>query len=190
MTFFPKTLFLALALVSPFFLPQVQARPILGDIDFSGVVTFDTMSLNTATRITNWNTSLVTRDTGDFSGIALGTHSTMSAWTFSPSTATPGLWTVGGFTFNLSSSAVVSQSAVFLNITGIGTISGNGFDPTPGLWSFTSSNSNGTNNATFSFQTNTVAVPEGSTVALLATGSVALAALRHFGRKAKTSAQS
>ena len=189
MKFFPKLLLLALAFASPVVLPEAQARPIIGDIDFSGVVTFDTISLATAKQVTNWNTSFVTRDTGDFSGIGLGTHSVMSAWTFNPSTATPALWSVGGFTFNLTSSAIVGQSAVFLNISGIGTISGNGFDPTPGLWSFTSSNSNGTNNATFSFQANTVAVPESSTVALLASGALALIALCRWGGITKKAAR-
>lgn len=173
----PTLLLLALVLVGPWLLPQAQARPIVGDIDFSGVVTFDTMSLATATRVTNWNTSFVTRDTADFSNIAMGTHSVMSAWAFNPATPTPSLWTVGGFTFDLSSSTVVMQSSTFLNISGVGTLSGNGFDPTPGLWTFTSSNSNGNNTSTFSFQTNTVAVPEGSSIALLTVGLLMFAFL-------------
>ena len=51
-------------------------------------------------------------------------------WIFHPSTATPGLWSVGGFTFDLISATVVTQTATFLNITGTGTVSGNGFEDT------------------------------------------------------------
>jgi hypothetical protein len=77
----------------------------------------------------------------------------------------------------------VSQSATFLNITGFGTASGNGFDPTPGTWSFTSSDSNGQNQTTFGFQAQSTAVPEPSTVALLGAGISSLIASRK--RRAK-----
>ncbi len=183
MKFPPKTLLVVLALACAFFTSRAQARLVIGDIDFSGVVTFDTMSLATAKQVSNWNTSFVSRDTGDFSGISFGTHSVMSAWAFNPSTPTPSLWTVGGFTFDLSNSVVASQSATFLNVSGVGSISGNGFDPTPGLWSFTSSNSNGNNSSTFSFQSNTVAVPENGSLALFTLG-LSLIVLLQARRKA------
>jgi PEP-CTERM motif len=95
-----------------------------------------------------------------------------------PGPATPHLWQVGGFNFDLSSSIVISQSANFLNVAGTGTISGNGFDATPGNWSFTSSDSNGAPETTFGFQTQTTAVPEPSTLALLAIGAGGLVSSR------------
>lgn len=60
-------------------------------------------------------------------------------------------------------------------LSAFGTLSGNGFDATPGTWSFTSSNANGTPQSTFGFQTQTAAVPEPGTLALLAVGAVGLA---------------
>ena len=39
---------------------------------------------------------------------------------FTPPTATPGLWSVGGFTFDLDESTVVLQNADFLIISGTG----------------------------------------------------------------------
>src|SRR5712692_6040169 len=48
------------------FCQQAQARPVMGDIDFGGVVTFDTMSLATATRVNVWNIAFVLQDSGDF----------------------------------------------------------------------------------------------------------------------------
>src|SRR3984893_11327140 len=101
------------------FCHQAKAAPIQGTIDFAGVVTFDTMSLATATRVNVWNSSFVLQDSGDFSSIAAGTNVTMAApWIFTPSTNTPSLWSVGGFKFDLASSVIVSQSATFLNVTG------------------------------------------------------------------------
>ena len=168
--------------------PTLKAAPITGSIDFGGVVTFDTLSLATATRVSIWNSSFVLQDFGSFSSVAPGTNVTMAApWIFNPSTATLSLWTVGGFTFNLSSASVVTQNANFLNITGLGTVSGNGFDPTPGIWSFSSSNSSGSNSSTFGFQATTQAVPESSTTALMTIGALGLAGLRYFHRRAQAS---
>ena len=148
----------AILLASP-----AQSAPIQGSIDFGGVVTFDTMSLATATRVNIWNSSFVLQDSGNFSSIAPGTNSTMAApWIFNPSTATPSLWSVGGFTFDLSSSTIISQSSTFLDIRGVGTISGNGFDPTPGTWSFSASRGDGGNASNFGFQAQSAAIPEAS----------------------------
>ena len=172
--------------VTTFFTSELVAAPVTGSIDFGGVVTFDTMSLATATRVSVWNSSFVLQDSGSFSSIAPGTNVTMAApWIFNPSTATPSLWSVGGFKFDLTSASVATQNANFLNVTGLGTVSGNGFDPTPGIWSFSSSNSNGSNSTTFGFQATTDPVPESSTVVLLATGALIFAGLHYFRRKAE-----
>ena len=87
-----------------------------------------------------------------------------------PSTNTPGLWMVGGFTFNLSAT-VVDQTATFLNITGTGIIRADGFDDTVATWAFTVQNAGG-NQDFFSFSANSATgVPDGgSAVALLGMG--------------------
>jgi hypothetical protein len=185
MRIFPKTVaaMLAVSLASVLFYSQAGARPIVGSIDFGGVVTYDTTSLATAARVNIWNSSFVLQDSGDFSSISPGTHSTMAApWIFNPSTNTPGLWSVGGFTFNLSSATITTQTANFLNISGVGTITSTtqGLDPTPGVWTFNSTNSNGSNSSTFGFQATTDPVPEPSTVAFLALSGFGLIASRYF----------
>ena len=102
-----------------------------------------------------------------------------SSWTFDPGGAQPALWAVGGFTFNLTSSSIVLQNAVGLVVSGLGTIVGNGFDPTPGSWSFSTQNPGAGNPAVFSFSGATGAppggpgVPDGGVTALLL-GSVLL----------------
>jgi VPDSG-CTERM motif len=66
-----------------------------------------------------------------------------------------------------------------IDITGTGTLTGNGFDPTPGAWEFTSQSALGRRHLTFSFSADTSAVPDGgSAVALLGIALVGVEALR------------
>ena len=170
---------------------QAQAAPITGDIDFAGRAFFDTQSLATATRVTLFtdaagtaNRANVVGSNGSFSGIAFGTSAVFNPYTFTPSTPTNPLWTVGGFTFNLATSTIANQSASFLNVTGTGTLTGGaGFDPTPGSWTFTSSSANGASSESFSFAANTRAQPSGvpdggSALALLGMALVGVEAVR------------
>jgi hypothetical protein len=193
-----KTILAALAtgvLSCALFSQQAQAAPINGDIQFAGEVAFDTNSLATATRVVTWfdvfhnaGFSTVTSATGDLGGIAPGTQATMGQpWIFNPSTPTPGLWSVGGFTFDLLSATIVTQTAKALVIEGSGIVSGNGFDPTAMDWSFTTQSSGGRTRTTFSFSANGVAVgvPDGgSAVALLGIALTGIEVLRRKRRRA------
>lgn len=163
------------------FSQQAQAALITGNINFAGSVTFDG-PLGTANAVTSFiNTHVESGGTGDFAGIPINTPVAMAAsWTFDPSTPTPGLWSVGGFTFNLLSSVIVFQSPQGLIITGTGIVSAAGFDDTAMDWSFTSQKS-GT--GTFSFSANSTAVPDGgSAVALL---GIALTGIEVLRRRVK-----
>jgi hypothetical protein len=164
------------------FCQQAQATPITGDVTFGGIVTFDSTNLSLATQVSAWDLSIVTSDSGSFSSIPILSNVSMTApWIFNPSTATIPLWQVGGFTFDLTSSTIVHQDNFFLNVTGVGNISGAGFTTTPGSWSFTVSNANGKTHSTFGFQSDTTAVPDsGATAALL---GVALAGVEVLRRK-------
>jgi protein with PEP-CTERM/exosortase system signal len=168
------------------FCQQVQATPITGDITFGGVVTLDSTHLNLATQVSTWDLSIVTSDSGSFSSIPILSNVTMTApWIFNPSTPTIPLWSVGGFTFDLTSSTIVTQTNFFLNIRGVGSLSGPGFTTTPGSWSFTISDALGGPSSTFGFEPDTAAglVPEGgATVALL---GLALAGVEVLRRKFK-----
>ncbi len=164
---------------------QAQGAMIDGAITFAGGAVFDTMSLATATRVDDFSDVVVQSRDGDFAGfVAVGDSVTMAEpWIFSPSTPTPGLWSVGGFTYDLTSATVELQNADFLIITGTGIISGNGFDATPGMWSFTSQSPDA--NGIFSFSAsgdfNGGGVPDGgTTVALL---GLALAGIEVLRRK-------
>jgi hypothetical protein len=166
------------------FSEQAQATAIQGSINFAGSVQFDTNFVNATTVVTwfdiNGNagfSSVAAGGTGDFAGIAPGTQATMAQpWIFNPSTPTPSLWSVGGFTFDLLTSTVVTHNAQFLTILGTGIVSGNGLDPTSMEWSFTSQNLGGT---IFSFSATGVAVPDGGpAVALFGIALVGIEVLR------------
>jgi hypothetical protein len=103
-------------------------------------------------------------------------------WIFNPSTPTPALWSVGGFTFNLLSSTIVTQNASFLSIKGTGIVSGNGFEPTAMDWAFTTQSSGGRSRQFFSFSANGAVPDGGSAVALL---GLALTGIEIFRRKVK-----
>jgi hypothetical protein len=166
-------------------IPQAPAA-ISGEIGFTGATAFDTPSLATATKVDIWRDAngvigflTVSDVTGSFSGIALGTDATMAApWVFNPSTSTPGLWSVGGFTFDLTSATITLQNASFLDIKGVGTINGQAAD-----WAFTAQSANGQNQTFFTVSANNVTVPDGGQTAMLLGFGLSLlgVARRYFG---------
>jgi protein with PEP-CTERM/exosortase system signal len=168
---------------------EAQAARINGTIDFAGAVHFDSSHLDAVNQVLTWRDvngnlgfSNVAAFTGDFGGfVTLGQQATMATpWTFIPSTDTPGLWSVGGFSFHLLSSIVVTRDAEFLNIKGSGIVSGNGFDPTNANWAFSVQDAGGTHDF-FSFSANVATVPDGgSAVALL---GISLGAIEFIRRK-------
>ena len=113
---------------------EAQATQIDGTIGFAGTVIFDSSVLQNVTQVNEWhdifgngpNFSNVANVTGTYAsfrgGIPLGTQVTMAIpWVFT--SATPGLWSVRGFTFKLLSARIVMQTGTFLDIIGTGIIS-------------------------------------------------------------------
>ncbi|HTR40276.1 MAG TPA: VPDSG-CTERM sorting domain-containing protein [Pseudomonadales bacterium] len=154
-----------------------QAVPITGNITFAGGVTLDTSSAGTATEVLSWTgpggtgLPVVISGDGSFSGIAGGTGATFASdWHFN-SGAVSGLWSVGGFTFDLTSSHIVFQggSPDGVVVDGIGAVSGNGLDPEAMTWSFSTSDPSA--DGVFSFQvadgSTGGSVPDGGTTAML-----------------------
>jgi len=167
---------------------EAQAVQIDGTIDFAGSTRFDSSHLDAATIVVEWRDvfgnsgfSNVAAFSGNFVGfINLGDQATMATpWTFTA--PTPGLWSVGGFTFDLRHATIVDQTATFLNIKGTGIISGNGFEDTPARWAFSVQNAGG-NRDFFSFSANSATgLPDGgSAIALLGMG---LGVIRFTRRK-------
>jgi hypothetical protein len=183
---------LAIAFVSCGLLSQqAQATPMVmiqGEIQFIGTVEFNTTNLDTATQVTTWfdafgnagHTTIGFGNTGDFAGITPGTQVNMAQpWIFNPSTPTPNFWSVGGFTFNLLSSTIITQTKSFLNIEGTGIVSGNGFTPTVADFAFSVQNAGGGHHVSFTFSANETEVPDGgSTVAFLGLALTGIEVLR------------
>lgn len=167
------------------------ALPITGSLDFSGGVLLDGTSLSTATKVLNWSSVAVTNG-GVTAGSTLdttinpGDSVTMSfPWSFN--SGMPALWTVGGFTFNLGTSSVIFQDSEFLTVKGFGLIVGNGYDPTPATWYFTSQGQ-GLTDSNFSFSATTLGtrslVPDsGATALLFSAAFCGLALTQRFKRR-------
>jgi hypothetical protein len=171
-----------------------QAVPISGNITFVGGVELNSSSAATASEVTAWTgfggngSPLVESADGSFSGIAPGTAATFSSPWFFNSGAVSGLWSVGGFTFNLTSSHIVNQGTTVeggvpigaATVEGIGAIMGNGQNPEAMTWSFSINDPSaaGAKGQIFSFQvadgtvgstttTPPSSVPDGGTTAMM-----------------------
>jgi hypothetical protein len=153
-----------------------------GDLQQSGPVGF---TFDSATGVSAWSSILVNNVQGDFSPfLATGDTLTIKApWSFN-SGSVPDFWTASGFHFDLISSSVAFQSATSLAVYGTGTVWGNGFDPTPGVWNFSTQSIAANNMFSFSAAVGTGAaasVPDGGlTLLFLGGGLVGLSLIaRH-----------
>jgi hypothetical protein len=161
------TKILGVAVIALALVQTSQAAFITGAIGFTGIAQYDTASVGTATKVLNWVNPAVNGTSGDFSGLANSTPVAFApTWSFNSGGVNP-FWSVGGFTFQLLSSAIVIQSANFLSVEGTGIVTGKKFQATALNWSFTSQNP-GFGNKTFNFSASSNSVPDGgATVALL-----------------------
>jgi hypothetical protein len=158
----------------------IQAVPITGNIGFTGGVTYDTGSAGNATQVTSWITPQVTLVSGDFKtpapfAVAPGTAAAFSSsiWNFNTVTPISSFWSVGGFTFKLLSSYIVSQGGTagvtgFVVVSGTGIVSGNGYTDTIMSWSFTSQDpKSGSNPDSWTFSASANSVPDGGATVML-----------------------
>lgn len=194
-----KTLAIAGAIGATTITFAAQAVPITGSISMDGLANLATAngssaSIGTATEVVFVPGYVyVGASSQDFATVPFGTIVNMaSPWVFSPSTALSSLWSVGGtdgFTFTFdAASETFTQSADFLNIIGVGTISSSNpnLDSTSFDWSITFDTPPSGGPVQFNFSAYTIAtegqgVPDGGlTVALL---GLSLAGVECFRRK-------
>ena len=158
---FSASLLIAVALGS-----TANAAFISGLISFDGQANLDNSNLALATKVITWSgVEAGPPITGDFAAF-VSNHAPAAftdGWAFTSGSVTP-LWTCGGFTFDLTSSAIQFQTSKALWVSGTGTVSGNGFEPTVGTWDFSTQTGSGT---AFRFSSSTEAVPDGGTTMAL-----------------------
>jgi hypothetical protein len=187
-----KVKILSLTLGAAFALAHqtVHATEITGNIGFSGSAQLNSTSVATATEVVSWLPTIVNSESGDFSGITIGSAVALAApWLFN-SGPLNNFWSVGGFTFNLTSSSIFSQNS-FLNVNLVGTITGNGFTASPFTGTFQVANPSANGQTTFterlSFVNATTGVPDGgSTVMMLGLSALGMGLLKQCARSGKT----
>ncbi len=161
------------------------ANPIItGGVTFLGIGTMDS-SLAASTTLLTASAS-VGSSSGTFltNGVVFGNAVAITTpWTFN-SGAHASLWSVGGFTFDLTSSSIVTQNSTFLNVVGSGVINHTGYDATSGTWSFTVPGDDAS--GTFTFAAASHGVPEGGSTALLVGLSLVSLSLITLRRKRKS----
>jgi len=124
------TCFISLAASSTY------AATVNGSLTVGGV--YDNMPSNTVTLTSAWATGATGDVIGTVDGLPLGTGGvTASLDSFS---AVNGFFVVEGWTLDLTSLAV-NDLGTFLNLSGTGVLTGNGFDATSAIWTFSAENS-------------------------------------------------
>jgi hypothetical protein len=180
--FFKKSIAL-IALVgamTAFSTSKAEAAYLTGTFSYSGASTTDSEANLAAATLVNVFTATAGISTGDFAAIPLGsvlTHT--SPVVFSPFGGPYlGLWTFGGWSFDLTSAAMDAGNSDVdsLVIQGAGVFHAPGFQDTPGTWRL-SSQAQGGVSGTFSVSQHAV-VPEPMSLSLFGLGLAGVAIAR------------
>ena len=185
--------FFALGLISCAFCVQQAQAMGTSVITFGGGVHLadangnSVSSVNDATQVVSWldeggNMPTVQSASGIFTALAGQMATFAFSWSFN-SGPINAFWTVGGYTFNLIASNLVSQGNGSVFVSGRGIITGNGLHSTAS-WSFTVQDDPA--NGVFSFSGSSSIPDGGATVALLGLSLAGIEGIRRKLIKAKS----
>lgn len=152
------------------------AIPIVGEVFTAGRYTTDSGDLANATRL-NVSLAWTTGGTGAYAAASGANYEVIySAFTFRPTLAAPvdPLWWFSDGTstyrFVMNSVEVSVQSSTALELIGYGILYITGYDPTPGIWEFSTTCSTSNCVGRFKFTTEAASVPEPGSLVLLGLG--------------------
>ena len=157
-----------------------QAVQIKGQIDITGIVDVQNSDFEPGGALVfdHSGTANVLIAEGDFSGLA-GSTPTLFDLTF---TAPEEVWSVGGFTFTALNYSDFDNTFPGRGFSARGTLSGAGFDDTPGIMVLSTQSSSGTQiQASFSSSTSPVPVP--ASVLMLLSAMAGLGGLGFLTRR-------
>jgi len=169
-----------------FTVQKAEAVYINGAVTFFGTADLDTTSAGTATTVENWfglggvGSPFVATADGNFA-LAAGTLVNFAEpWTFN-SGPVDDFWVAGAYTFDLTSSSILTQTLNPGTVTVIGTgfVSAAGFDSTFMTWRFSTQDPSAGAVFSFSASGNATGVPDGGSIlALLGVTLVGIEGLR------------
>jgi hypothetical protein len=172
-----------------------NATPIAGTINFDGIATTNTGSLQTATAFTTiTGVTVVPVESGNYVGTT-GTPTTFTPFAFSATAVTP-LWSfsIGAVNYWFDATGTISVNHFsfggtnFLNLSGSGWAGETGYSLTAGTWSITDTSVGTETTFTFGADTTVSGVPDsGSTSLLIGLGlaGVAVGAIAQRRRLAR-----